>query len=179
MLGPTLQTPRLILRPPLLEDLDAYAAFMADERTARHLGGVVPRAVAWRQLATIVGAWSLNGFSMFSFVERSTGKWIGRGGPWMPEGWPGTEVGWGVAVEAQQKGYAKEAAAAAIDWAFDTLGWSEVIHCISHENGASVATARSLGSVCRQTGVAAPPPLVASWDIYAQSREAWRARRSS
>jgi RimJ/RimL family protein N-acetyltransferase len=177
MLGPTLQTARLILRPPVREDLDAYAAFMADEDTARHLGGAVPRTVAWRQLATLIGAWSLNGFSMFSFVERASGKWVGRGGPWMPEGWPGTEVGWGIAPHAQRQGYAKEAATAAIDWAFDALGWSDVIHCISPDNGASIATARSLGSVRRQTGVAAPPPLVASWDIYGQSREQWRARR--
>jgi RimJ/RimL family protein N-acetyltransferase len=95
----------------------------------------------------------------------------------MPEGWPGTEVGWGIAADAQRQGYAKEAATAAIDWAFDTLGWSEVIHCITADNAASIATARSLGSVLRQTGVAAPAPIEASWDIYGQSREEWRARR--
>ena len=68
MLGPTLHTPRVILRPPTREDLDPYAAFMADDRTARPFGGAVPRSVAWRQLATIAGAWSLNGFSMFSIL---------------------------------------------------------------------------------------------------------------
>ena len=92
----------------------------------------------------------MNGFSMFSILERSTGRWVGRGGPFMSEGWPGTEVGWGVAADAQRKGYAKEAATAAIDWAFSSLGWSEVIHCISPDNAASIATARSLGSVLRQ-----------------------------
>jgi RimJ/RimL family protein N-acetyltransferase len=178
MLGPSLETPRLILRPPLPEDFDAYAAFMADERTARHLGGAVPRSVAWRQWATIAGAWSLRGFSMFSFVEKASGRWVGRGGPWMPEGWPGTEVGWGIVLDAQRRGYAKEAATAAIDWAFDALGWSEVIHCISPENAASIATALALGSERRETGVAAPLPLLATWDIYAQSRDHWRARRA-
>ena len=39
-----LETPRLILRPPQLEDLDAWAEMMADEPTARFIGGTAPRA---------------------------------------------------------------------------------------------------------------------------------------
>ena len=31
---------------------------------------------------------------MFSVIEKDSGRWIGRIGPWQPEGWPGTEVGW-------------------------------------------------------------------------------------
>ena len=150
---------------------------MADPGAAQYLGGAVERTVAWRQWAAIIGAWTLNGFSMFSIIEKATGRWVGRGGPWVPEGWPGTEVGWGIVPSAQRQGYAKEAASAAIDWAFDALGWSEVVHCISAENHASIATARSLGSTRLRTGVLAPAPLGVYWDIYGQSREQWRARR--
>lgn len=152
---------------------------MSDEATAKHLGGTIPREVAWRQFAAMVGAWVLNGFSMFSFIERSSGRWVGRGGPWVPEGWPGTEVGWGVVASAQRQGYAKEAATAAITWAFDKLdklAWSDVIHCIDPANSASIATARSLGSTLQRSGVASPPPMVVTWDIYGQTREQWRAR---
>ena len=39
MLGPTLETARLILRPPTQEDFDAFAAFSADPLAARFLGG--------------------------------------------------------------------------------------------------------------------------------------------
>lgn len=175
-LGPTLETERLVLRPPHADDLDGYAAFMADPTSARFLGGPVPRSAAWRQLATLVGAWTLNGFSMFSFIEKATGKWVGRGGPWMPDGWPGTEVGWGVIPEAQGRGYATEAARAAIDWAFDELGWTEVIHCIAPENVASIAVAKKLGSQRLRSDVIAPAPLVETWDLYGQTREQWRAR---
>jgi RimJ/RimL family protein N-acetyltransferase len=177
MLGPTLETARLILRPPAREDFDDFARFSAEERTAQFLGGVQPRAAAWRQFAALVGAWTLNGFSMFSYIEKGSGRWVGRGGPWMPEGWPGTEVGWGVVQEAQRRGYAKEAATACIDWAFDVLGWSEVVHCIDPANTASIATATSLGSQRLRSGAVAPAPLVAVWDIYGQTREQWRARR--
>jgi len=178
MLGPRLETRRLILRPPAREDLDPFAAYMADVRTAKYLGGVLNRATAWRQWAAVTGAWTLNGFSMFSVIDKSTGRWIGCGGPWMPEGWPGTEVGWGIVADAQRQGYAKEAATAAIDWAFDTLGWSEVIHCIEPANEASIATARSLGSTLLRTGVASPPPIETAWDVYGQTREQWIARRT-
>ena len=73
---------------------------------------------------------------MFSVIEKASGRWVGRLGPWQPEGWPGTEVGWGLARDAWGKGYATEGAAAAIDWAFDALGWDDVIHCIDPGNAA-------------------------------------------
>ena len=36
---PVLETERLILRPPIEADLDAWAAFAADAEAARFLGG--------------------------------------------------------------------------------------------------------------------------------------------
>ncbi|MET0386447.1 MAG: GNAT family N-acetyltransferase [Polyangiales bacterium] len=179
MLGPTLETPRLLLRPPSAEDFEDFAAFLADETTARHLGGVQSRAAAWRSLAAIIGAWTLRGYSMFSFIEKATGRWIGRGGPWMPEGWPGTEVGWGIRADAQQKGYAKEAATAALDWVFDELHWRDVVHCIEPQNAASIATAQSLGSSLQRRAVRSPAPLEVVWDLYGQTREQWHARRAA
>jgi RimJ/RimL family protein N-acetyltransferase len=178
-LGPTLETARLILRPPSAADFDAFAAFAADPRTAQYLGGVQVRSVAWRAFTTIAGAWVIDGYSMFSIIEKASGRWIGRGGPWMPEGWPGTEVGWGLVVDAQGQGYATEAATAAIDWAFDALGWSEVIHCIDPANTASIAVAKRLGSSLMKSGVAAPAPIIATWDLYGQTRAEWRARRAA
>jgi RimJ/RimL family protein N-acetyltransferase len=177
VIGPTLETERLVLRPPNGADFDAYARFAADPQAMQFLGGVQSRTVAWRALAQIAGAWLVNGFSMFSILEKESGRWIGRGGPWMPESWPGHEIGWGIVPEAQRKGYAKEASSAAIDWAFDALGWNAIIHCIDPRNSASIATARSLGSSLQRSGVTAPEPFVATWDIYGQSKEEWRARR--
>jgi RimJ/RimL family protein N-acetyltransferase len=97
--------------------------------------------------------------------------------PWVPEGWPGTEVGWGLIADAQGQGYATEAATAAIDWAFDQRGWTEVVHCIDPHNAPSIAVATRLGSSLLRRGVVAPAPIVATWDIYGQTREQWRERR--
>jgi len=173
MLGPTLETPRLILRPPLEEDLDGWADMMGDAETARFIGGVQSRAVAWRGLMTMAGAWALKGFGMFSLVEKESGRWVGRLGPWQPEGWPGTEVGWGLSRSAWGKGYATEGSAAAIQWAFDNLGWSEVIHCVDPDNVASARVAERLGSTRGgQVRLPAPyedPPV----DVWGQTKAEW------
>jgi RimJ/RimL family protein N-acetyltransferase len=175
-MGPTLETERLILRPPLARDLDAWADFAADPLAARFLGGPQPRPMAWRALVGMGGAWSLYGFAMFSVIEKATGRWIGRLGPWRPEGWPGTEVGWGLVRDAWGKGYATEGAAAAIDWAFDTLGWTEVIHTIEPANASSIAVALRLGSQRVGEG-RLPPPMNVDVDLYGQTRQQWRARK--
>lgn len=174
--GPRIETERLLLRPPLVEDFDGWAELMGDEESARFIGGVQPPALAWRGFLTQVGAWHAQGFGMFSVIERSSGRWIGRVGPWRPLGWPGTEVGWGLVRSAWGRGYAHEAAVAGIDWAFDRLGWEEVIHCIAPENTASIRLAERLGSVNRGPGRLPAPFEDARVDIWAQTRAHWRAR---
>jgi len=169
-------TPRLLLRVPRLEDLDPWAEMMADEETARFIGGVMPRAVTWRAMMTMIGAWHAAGFAMFSAIERGTGQWVGRLGPWMPEGWPGPEVGWAIVRGCWGRGYATEGAAATIDWAFDHLGWDRVIHSISPGNAASQAVARRLGSRNLGPGTLPAPYQDARIDIWGQSRDEWRAR---
>jgi RimJ/RimL family protein N-acetyltransferase len=176
-LGPTLETERLVLRPPQAEDFDAWAAVMADEPSARHIGGVQPRSTAWRGFLSVVGAWPIQGFSMFSVIEKASGRWIGRLGPWYPEGWPGAEVGWCIARGATRRGYAVEGATAAIDWAFDRLGWKEVIHVIGPDNEPSKAVARKLGSVLRGPGSLPAPYEHSPMEIWGQTRAQWLARR--
>ncbi len=181
MLGPTLTTARLILRPPTHADFDGYAEMGAEEETMRFIGGVAPRDAAWRSLASLAGSWALLGYGMFSVLRRDTGEWIGRLGPWRPGGkeggWPGDEVGWGLKASAMGQGFAQEGAIAAIDWAFDALGWEHVIHCIDKRNAPSIALAERLGSKREREDVRLSPPFDTHLvDIYGQSRAAWRAR---
>jgi RimJ/RimL family protein N-acetyltransferase len=178
--GPTIETDRLILRPPQAEDFEAMVAFAADEETMQHLGGVQTPAGVWRALCTMAGSWSIRGFSMFSVIEKATGRWVGRLGPWQPEPWPGTEVGWGLVRDVWGRGYATEGARAAIDYAFDALGWTEVIHCIAAENEPSRAVAVRLGSTVRgEARLELPGPSDGTLvDIWGQTREQWRARRA-
>lgn len=149
---------------------------MADEATTRFIGGTAPREVCWRQLMTMVGSWHALGFAMFSVYEKSSGRWVGRVGPWQPEGWPGTEVGWAIARDCWGRGYAVEAAIASTNWAFDTLGWTDVIHSIAPDNVASQRVAEKLGSRNRGPGQLPPPFVDARVDLWGQTRDEWRAR---
>lgn len=176
--APRLQTARLLLRPPAGEDFDSWAAMAADPVTMATLGGVQTRAVAWRGLVQMAGSWALYGFGMFSVIERSSGRWIGRVGPWRPDGWPGNEIGWGLLSAYHGKGYAAEAATAAIDWAVDQLAWERFIHCIDAHNAPSIALAQRLGSTW-QTSADLPPPSMQRVEVYGQSAGEWRARRPS
>ena len=148
---------------------------MADDAT-RFIGGPQPRSTAWRGFMSMAGSWSMLGYGMFSVIEKSSGAWIGRIGPWVPDGWPGLEVGWGLVPAAQGKGYAVEAATASIDWVFDHLGWTDVTHCIDPDNTPSQIVAQRLGSMNRGPGQMPAPFQDYPIDIWGQTREAWRAR---
>ncbi|HET9703430.1 MAG TPA: GNAT family N-acetyltransferase [Vicinamibacterales bacterium] len=168
-----LETSRLLLRVPRLDDLEPWAAMMADAEAAQFIGGVAPRSVTWRALMSMIGAWHACGFAMFSVYEKATGRWVGRLGPWMPDGWPGPEVGWAIVRDCWGRGYAPEGAIAATNWAFDNLGWTRVIHSIDPANTASQVVARKLGSRNLGPGKLPAPFEAAPIDIWGQSREEW------
>ncbi len=175
--GPVIETARLTLRPPRMEDFPRWAESMAHP-SAKFVGGPMVPEVAWRGFMTMAGAWSLTGVAMFSLIERDSGLWMGRIGPWRPLGWPGNEVGWGVHPEAAGKGYALEAAAASMDYAFDVLGWDDVIHCIDPENVPSQRLAEKLGS--KVLGMARCPPPYEEIEAqkWGQSRAEWAINRT-
>jgi RimJ/RimL family protein N-acetyltransferase len=172
-----IETARLVLRQPRLEELDDWASFMRDEQNMHYIGGVRARMDVWRQLMISVGSWTAMGLGVFSVFERHTGEWLGRVGPVKPDGWPGTEVGWSLRREHWHRGYATEAARAAMDWVFDNLGWHEVIHCIAPENLSSQAVAQRLGSHNRGPGKLPAPLDAVAVDIWGQTRAQWRVNR--
>jgi RimJ/RimL family protein N-acetyltransferase len=175
-LDTVLTTPRLTLRVPRIEDFERYAEMFADPATAI-IGGPHTRADAWRRFLQMPGAWLLQGFAMFSVIETATGRWLGQAGPWYPDQWPGTEVGYAFHPDARGHGYCTEACAAAMDWAFDVLGWAEVIHSIRADNVASQAVARRLGATNRGPGRAIPLHEGQPIEIWGQTRAQWQARR--
>ncbi|HET9159359.1 MAG TPA: hypothetical protein VFN88_01995 [Caulobacteraceae bacterium] len=78
--GPTLESARLILRPPALSDVGPWTEFMGSEASS-FIGGPVPPTRGWSGLMVGAGEWALSGKGMFSVVEKASGRWIGRVGP--------------------------------------------------------------------------------------------------
>lgn len=151
--APTLATERLILRGWRPGDFAPYAAMLADEETARFItarGRGLTEAEAWSETAWLLGHWQRLGYGMFVVEERATGAFLGRVGPLHPPWWPALEIAWSLAPAARGKGYATEAARAAIDWSFGTLGLDRLVSIIDPRNAASQAVAERLGE--RRTG---------------------------
>jgi RimJ/RimL family protein N-acetyltransferase len=148
--GPVIETERLKLRPWGAEDVAPNTDMLSDAASARYITAdgkpVTEALIGWRNAAIMAGHWALHGVGMFVVEEKLSGSFVGRVGPWFPPGWPGFEVGWGIAKEFRGKGYAVEAARAAIDWSFANFEIERIIHCIDCENGASQAVARRLGA---------------------------------
>lgn len=146
---PDLFTERLRLRGWRSDDLDGVADLLADPDVARFLtrdGRPADRTQSWRYLALYAGHWALRGYGPFAVEDRATGAFLGRVGPWRPDGWPGFEIGWGLKRSAWGKGLAFEASVAAGRWAFETFGLGEVVSLIRADNERSARLARRLGA---------------------------------
>jgi RimJ/RimL family protein N-acetyltransferase len=167
-----IETPRLILRKiDPQRDFEAWAYTMADASTVRYLGAKpMSRGEAWRNMAMAIGHWEIRGYGPFSVEHKASGEWVGRVGPWYPEDWPVREVGWTTSPRHLRKGYALEAARAAIDFVFSELGWSDVFHMILEGNEPSMALASKLGSSHLRSHAGLPGITDRIVVVYGQSR---------
>lgn len=150
---PTLETERLILRAFEANDIDAYASMVADTEVSKFIslgGKPMDRLEAWRSMAMQLGHWQLRGFGQWAVEEKETGLFVGRLGLYYPDTWPAREIGYALAHDHWGKGYASEGAAAARDFAFETLGWNDIISIISPANTRSQAVAQRLGETFRE-----------------------------
>jgi RimJ/RimL family protein N-acetyltransferase len=149
--GLVIETERLKLRQWCAADIAPNTAMLADPESGRFITAdgkpVTTELAGWRNAALISGHWALHGFGMFAVEEKASGKFVGRVGPWFPPGWPGFEVGWGIAKEFRGQGFAVEAARASIGWSFATFELDRILHVIDCENIASQAVAMRLGAV--------------------------------
>lgn len=143
----TLQTERLILRPPAPRDWPAFEAFMMSERSAWN-GSKQDKGQAWRVFAAELGHWQIHGHGMWAVTRKDDDTALALIGPWCPADWPENEVGWMVLDDAVEgTGVAFEAARAAVDHAYRDLKWDTVVSYIDDANVRSIALAERLGAV--------------------------------
>ena len=175
---PTLLTERLVLRPLEESDLDAYTEMLGtpELRRAFHLAGPPSRREAWLGMAQWRGQWELRGSGQFAVEERASGRFVGRAGLHRPEqdDWPGLEVGWALHPNWWGRGYATEAGAASLAYAFDVMGVAEVFSVILPENLPSQAMARRLGLALVRERVLSSYPA-APHGIWRIDRATWAA----
>ena len=160
---PVLTTDRLVLRAPEAGDWPAFHAFLASERGQFVRTGAFDLSNTWRGFCHVIGHWVVRGFGMFVFHAKGDATPLGATGPWMPETWPEREISWSVwNPVAEGKGFAFEAAAAARDFAYRSLGWTTAVSYVAEANLRSAALARRLGAVVDPAApsIGQPPCLV-------------------
>jgi RimJ/RimL family protein N-acetyltransferase len=144
---PTLQTERLTLRALSEADVEPLYRLMQDPDVMRYVGDrrVPTLPETWRAVAGWLGHWTLRGYGLWAIQERKSGAVIGRAGIINPEGWPGAEVGYLLGRPWWGRGYATEAARAAMDWGFTAIGFDRLLSLIDPDNAASIRVAERLG----------------------------------
>jgi RimJ/RimL family protein N-acetyltransferase len=157
----TLLTERLVLRPFDGGDLDALTALHGEESFWWYpLRRAMEPAETVAFLDRVMAAYgSAEDPSFHAVVERSTGAlagWAGLSVPhFLPEVLPAIEVGWRLGRRFRGRGYATEAAKAALGWGFTDLGLDTVISIFEPDN---VASGRVMDRLGFDAGVATTHP---------------------
>lgn len=146
-----LETPRLILRHLVLDDLDALFALYSDPEIRKYF----PDGVKSHEDTREELEWYLNGhpehpkIGLWATVHKETGKFIGRCGllPWEIDSRLEIEVAYLLDKKFWHQGLATEAATGILAYAFDTLNLSRII-CLMHpDNIASQRVAQRIGMI--------------------------------
>ncbi len=149
---PVIETPRLRLRAHRAADLDACAEMWSDPDVVRHIGGEPSsRGRTWQRLLAYAGHWSLLGFGYWAVEERKTGSFVGELGfahferDLVPDISAHPEFGWAFATRVRGRGYATEAALAALAWRDRGIDGDETVALIDPQNHASLRVAQKCG----------------------------------
>lgn len=147
-----IETERLTMRPVTIDDLPAYCAMLGDPDAFTYSDrGPMQSDEAFTRLCRQVGHWTLLDYGLFAVFEKNSGQFVGEVGfgnfqrEIGPEFDGNPEACWTIRKAFQGRGYAQEAAHAALEFTEDRLIATRTVAMVHHENLSSVHIARKLG----------------------------------
>jgi RimJ/RimL family protein N-acetyltransferase len=178
-----IETQRLILRDWRDEDVGEFIRHTNTPTVMRWLGGVQAEEKMRESFETRFMRWQVErGFTFWAVERKDDGALLGFCGLKIGDGDANPakgeyEVGWRLREDAWGQGYAKEAAIASLDHAFDALGASQVVALTFVQNSASWGLMERLGMRRRPELDHDDPrfPELNPTIVYAIAREEWRA----
>jgi len=141
---PILETQRLRLVPPTIENLDFYEEFYTNEEASKAYGGPLEKEQTLARLKADLGSWYLFDFGVWVIQQKSDDSFVGTCGFWKGNDWP-KELTWWVLPEARGKGIATEASKAAIAHAYNEFKWDTVQTYMNDDNIAARTLVEKLG----------------------------------
>ena len=128
---PEIDTERLRLRSWRDDDRPAFAELNADPRVMEHLHSVLSRQESDALFDRIETHFELHGFGLWALELHESGRFAGFVGMSIPRFeahfTPCVEVGWRLAHEHWGRGFATEAARAALTFGFERLDLDEIV----------------------------------------------------
>lgn len=146
---PRIETARLVLRDWRDDDVEAFVAMNADPRVTEFFSLAYTRGLSESRARAIREELAKFGYGWW-VVEIRGGPSFGgaiclRDVPFEAAFTPAREIGWRFRAEYWNHGYATEGARAALDFAFDSLGWPEVVAMTAESNLRSRRVMERLG----------------------------------
>ncbi len=149
MTAPRLHTDRLRLREWRETDHDPYASLNADPVVMEHFPAPLTRSASDAHIEEMKRRFARGEPSLWAVEVTDSGTFVGFTGLFAPSFdasfTPCVEVGWRFARDAWGKGYATEAAAAAITFGFDEHGLDEILSFATTTNLPSQRVMQRLG----------------------------------
>jgi ribosomal-protein-alanine N-acetyltransferase len=144
---PVIETARLRGEPIGPEHDEAMSQLLGDERVGATMGGVLTPARVAALRATMADHRERHGFGYWVWREKASGLVVARGGLQRAHvgGNDEVEVGWAVMPDRWGEGFASEIGAAAVEYAFTTLGRDDVVAFTLPTNVASRRVMEKLG----------------------------------
>lgn len=144
-----LRTPRLLMRRWTETDREPFAAMNVDAEVMRYFPSLQDRATSDASIDRFEETFMTRGFGFWAMETLADGAFLGFTGLGvMPAGVPAAgevEIGWRLVTSAWHQGYATEAAKAAVELAFDTIGLPELWSMTSVLNAPSRRVMDRLG----------------------------------
>ena len=145
----TMRTERLILRPWRDSDIEPFAAMNADPRVMEFFPKLATREETEAMVGRLRAHFEKHGFAMWALELPGVAPFIGFAGlvhvSFEAPFTPAVEMGWRLAHAHWGRGYATEAARAALRYGFERLGLPEIVAFAAAGNRRSTRVMEKLG----------------------------------